>query len=152
MPMTTSQKAEMKLFQDHLGKEIILPTIAVTTLRVCQNRSTQNKRRTTKPRKEKLLGTEWVFQLHLLKKVSECAYCLQKITRGTWHTVKKSRQGYKSWAIIKHYHLGCIGHLSPTEREQLLAIVGASDEVSDNVREDLKEQIDKLNRNMDRRG
>ena len=84
--------------------------------------------------------------------IPECAYCLQKITRGTWHTVKKSRQESKNWAIIKHYHLECIDHLSPTKREQFLAIVGASDEVSDNVREDLKEQIDELNRNMDRRG
>ena len=76
-------------------------------------------------------------------KLPKCGYCLQKIERGVWQTVKKSKliNNNKNWTETKHYHFSCIGHLSLAEQDQLLAIVNASKEISKNVKKDLEEKV-----------
>ena len=86
-------------------------------------------------------------------KQPRCAYCLKLMERGLWHAVKRSKSTdvEKNWDAIQHYHFCCLNHFSPEEQEQLLAIVDASDEVSEQAKKSLKKTIETINKRLDRR-
>ena len=69
-----------------------------------------------------------------------CKYCYGKISRGEWHTIKRTKHPdiTKNWGQLAHYHFGCFQHLSHKEQDQLVAILKRSPEID----EDLKKQID----------
>ena len=63
--------------------------------------------------------------------VPECKYCLGKIQRAHWHTVRRAKTAGDNWDHTHHYHFACFKHLSLDERDQLLEIMRASEYILD---------------------
>ena len=70
-----------------------------------------------------------------------CQYCHDLIKRGEWHTVKRSKPEGKKWDTSVHYHFMHFRYLSFEEQRQLVTIVSRSEDVDDNIKQQLSHDI-----------
>jgi len=108
-----------------------------------RNTSSQNSNE-AKAKKKKLSRTSYPMGVSISSVSNfskpKCGYCRACMkTVGEWHVVKKVRdERNRTWMIPIHYHFKCsLNVLSPEEKEQLLAIVNASDVVGASKKEEI---------------
>jgi len=70
-----------------------------------------------------------------------CQYYHNLIKKGEWHTVKRSKPEGKKWDTSVHYHFMHFWDLSFEEQHQLVTIVSRSEDVDDNIKQQLSHDI-----------
>jgi hypothetical protein len=105
------------------------------------NKKASKKKKTPK-RKSYPLGIS-ITQASTRGKSSQCRYCLSFIDRGRWHSVRRRKNSTNNkWDHTWHYHLQCVQHFSPAERQQLLAIATQSEDISEETIAQLESTIE----------